>query len=133
MKNKEKPNKPVSIHYDEQGNPDGIRVCALDEDFILALRDEPCGSVNYSKAKKYSLPTRKMVNLYSYYIHEIQAAMVEAGGEKLCGWYWTSTSADELFGAVNADLQLLFSGGGGTLGYNLRIYSVQVRVALALK
>ena len=38
MKNEEKPNKPVSIHYDEQGNPDGIRVCALDEDFILALR-----------------------------------------------------------------------------------------------
>ena len=133
MKNEEKPNKPVSIHYDEQGNPDGIRVCALDEDFILALRDEPCGSVNYSKAKKYSLPTRKMVNLYSYYIHEIQAAMVEAGGEKLCGWYWTSTSADELFGASYAGGQLIFSGTNGGLPGSIRVVSYQVRVALALK
>lgn len=30
---------PVSIHYGEDGNPDGIRVCVLDEDFIIALHD----------------------------------------------------------------------------------------------
>ena len=133
MKNEEKPTAPVSIHYDENGNPDGVRVCALDEDFILALHDEPCGLVNYSKAKKFSLPTRKMVNLYSYYIHEIQAAMVEAGGEKLIGWYWTSTPADELFGAVNVSGQLGFGGASGGLSGSGRIGSRQVRVALALK
>ena len=74
-----------------------------------------------------------MVNLYSYYIHEIQAAMIEAGGEKLCGWYWTSTSADELFGAYNVTYQLIFYGTRGLLRNYNRVSSSQVRVALALK
>ena len=59
--------------------------------------------------------------------------MVEAGGEKLCGWYWTSTSADELFGAGYVYVQLLFGGTSGILDSNGRPSSGQVRVALALK
>ena len=134
MKNEEKPAAPVTIHYDEQGNPDGIRICALDEDFILKLHDEPCGYVNYAKAKKYSLPSRKMINVYAYYINEVKKLMVEAGGEPLVGLYWTETPAEELFGAYGVNCQLIYYGTTGALTVNpTRIGTTQVRVALALK
>lgn len=31
--------KPVSIRYNEEGKPDGIRIRTLDEDFTIALHD----------------------------------------------------------------------------------------------
>ena len=133
MKNEEKPTKPVTIHYDEQGKPDGIRICTLDEDFILALHDEFNGKeVTFSKTKNLSLPNEKMFRLIGVYRKEVARLLEEAGGEPLKGWYWTSTPADELFGANYAYYQLISYGTYGNLNLNLRIYANQVRVALAL-
>lgn len=120
---------PVSIHHGEDGKPDGIRVCALDEDFIIALHDEFDGEdVNYEKASTVSLFTEKQVYLYYYYLDDIKRLMEEAGGEPLDdAWYWTKTPS-----AYSVNHQLLFYGAGGYLSSSTRIYTHRVRVSLAL-
>ena len=121
--------QPVSIHYDENGDPDGIRVCALDEDFLIALHDEFDGEdVTFDKAKTVSLFTDKQVYLYYYYLDDIVRLMKEAGGDPLDDvWYWTKTPS-----ARSVGLQLVFNGAYGTLVGNPRIITVRVRVSLAL-
>jgi hypothetical protein len=121
--------QPVSIHYDENGDPDGIRVCALDEDFLVALHDEFDGEdVTFDKAKTVSLFTDKQVYLYYYYLDDIVRLMEEAGGDPLDDvWYWTKTPS-----AISANGQLFFNGTNGYLGYSSRYNSLRVRVALAL-
>ncbi len=121
--------QPVSIHYDENGDPDGIRVCALDEDFLIALHDEFDGEdVTFDKAKTVSLFTDKQVYLYYYYLDDIVRLMKEAGGDPLDDvWYWTKTpSADSVY------LQLVFYGTYGRLGNGHRLSAGRVRVSLAL-
>ena len=133
MKNEEKPTAPVTIHYDEQGNPDGIRIRTLDEDFILALHDEFNGKeVTFAKTKNLSLPNEKMFRLIGAYRKEVKQLLIEAGGDPLIGWYWSSTPAEELFGAYYANGQLVYVGASGSLTYSNRINAYQVRVALAL-
>ena len=133
MKNEEKPAAPVTVHYDEQGNPDGIRIRTLDEDFILALHDEFNGKeVTFAKTKNLSLPNEKMFRLIGAYRKEVKQLLIEAGGDPLIGWYWSSTPAEELFGASNVNNQLIYYGTFGSLGNNERIDTSRVRVALAL-
>ena len=121
--------KPVSIHHGEDGKPDGIRVCAIDEDFIIALHDEFDGEdVNYEKASTVSLFTEKQVYLYYYYLDDINRLMEEAGGEPLDdAWYWTKTPS-----ALSVSSQLIFYGTRGSLITYGRFNSVRVRVSLAL-
>lgn len=120
--------KPVSIHYDEDGNPDGILIQTLDEAFILALHDE--GEMDYEKAKAYELPTAKQAHIYGAYLDEINEALDEAGGDRLEeDWYWTKTPS--ACGALSANPQLIFYGTGGPLNYDYRYSSYRVRVALA--
>ena len=116
--------KPVSIHYDEDGNPDGILIQTLDEAFILALHDE--GEMDYEKAKAFELPTAKQAHIYGAYLDEINEALDEAGGDRLEeDWYWTKTPS-----ALNVNAQLIFYGTRGLGGR--RSGSCRVRVSLAL-
>ena len=117
--------KPVSIHYDEDGNPDGILIQTLDEAFILALHDE--GEMDYEKAKAFELPTAKQAHIYGAYLDEINEALDEAGGDRLQeDWYWTKTPS-----AYTVSNQLVFYGDNGNL-YNYNRYgSYSVRVSLA--
>lgn len=120
---------PVSIHHGEDGKPDGIRVCALDEDFIIALHDEFDGEdVNYEKASTVSIFTEKQVYLYYYYLDDINRLMEEAGGEPLDdAWYWTKTPS-----ARSVNFQLIFIGAFGGLTLSSRLVTSRVRVSLAL-
>ena len=121
--------QPVSIHYDENGDPDGIRVCALDEDFLIALHDEFDGEdVTFDKAKTVSLFTDKQVYLYYYYLDDIVRLMKEAGGDPLDDvWYWTKTPS-----AYSVGGQLVFFGARGNLNNAYRLITLRVRVSLAL-
>lgn len=118
--------KPVSIHYDEDGNPDGILIQTLDEAFILALHDE--GEMDYEKAKAYELPTAKQAHIYGAYLDEINEALDEAGGDRLEeDWYWTKTPS-----AGYVSYQLVFNGTNGNLDNYYRYVSHRFRVSLAL-
>lgn len=87
----------VSIH--KTGDEvDGVRVCVGDEDFVIALKDaeNPDDEDNEFKwaeaCEKFNLPTVKQAHLMAAYLDEIQAKLVEAGGEKLSdNWYWTKS------------------------------------------
>ena len=125
----------VMPFYDEQGTPIGVRIRVKDMgmDFMIRLHDEFGGKeVEYSKAEQFNLPDEKMARLLGFYRKEVNAMLEQLGGDPLDGWYWTSTPAEEVFGATNVYLQLLFYGAYGTLSSYYRIISYQVRVALAL-
>lgn len=82
--------KPVTIRRDEEGNPIGVRIRTLDEDFTVALRDAVDKDLTAEEARSYGqLPNKKQANIICAYIDEIQATLREAGGEELNGWYAT--------------------------------------------
>lgn len=125
----------VMPFYDEQGTPIGVRIRVKDMgmDFMIRLHDEFGGKeVEYSKAEQFNLPDEKMARLLGFYRKEVNAMLEQLGGDPLDGWYWTSTPAEEVFGAGYVNDQLLFYGAYGTLSSYYRIISYQVRVALAL-
>ena len=82
--------KPVSIRMDEDGKPVGIRIQTLDEDFTIALRDACDHDLTADEARALGqAPTKKQANIICAYLDEIQAALEEAGGDLLDGWYVT--------------------------------------------
>ena len=120
--------KPVSIHYGEDGKPDGILIQSLDDAFILDLHDK--GEMTYNEAEKYDLPDVKMARLYGLYLNEVNEALDEARGDRLeDDYYWTKTPAEEVFGASNVNYRLVFYGTDGSLNYISRINGNRVRVA----
>ena len=83
--------KPVSIRMDEDGKPMGIRIQTLDEDFTIALHDACDHDLTADEARAIGqAPTKKQANIICAYLDEIQAALEEAGGDRLDGWYVTS-------------------------------------------
>ena len=99
--------KPVSIRMDEDGKPVGIRIQTLDEDFTIALRDACDHALTADEARALGqAPTKKQANIICAYLDEIQAALEEAGGDRLDGWY--VTCADYLA----AYTWYFFSGNG---------------------
>lgn len=121
-------NHPVSIHYDAEGNPDGVRVKTLDEDFVIALEDAEQGrEMNWATAmEKYGnvLPNKKQASIVCAYLDEIKKAMKEAGGDNLDGWYWTCA---EYYG----NDAWLYDGCYGELYNGSKFYTFSVRPVLA--
>ena len=106
--------KPVSIRMDEDGKPVGIRIQTLDEDFTIALRDACDHDLAADEARALGqAPTKKQANIICAYLDEIQAALEEADGDRLDGWY--ATCAD-----YNANYTWYFSSYNGCVNYNLR-------------
>lgn len=86
----EKTTQPVSIRTDESGNPIGVRIQTLDEDFTIALHDACDHDLNAYEARALGqAPTKKQANIICAYLDEIQEAMEKAGGDRLDGWYVT--------------------------------------------
>ena len=120
----------VSIH--KTGDEvDGVRVCVGDEDFVIALKDaeDPDDEDNefeWAEAyEKFNLPTVKQAHLIAAYIDEIQAKLVEAGGEKLSvNWYWTQSEC-------SANTAWFYYGTSGYVDYYNKSYSYGVRPVLA--
>ena len=109
--------KPVSIRMDEDGKPVGIRIQTLDEDFTIALRDACDHDLTADEARALGqAPTKKQANIICAYLDEIQAALEEAGGDRLDGWY--VTSAD-----YNANYTWCFYSAYGCVGHNYRCYT----------
>jgi len=89
-------NEPVSVHRDENGNPDGVLVQTLDERFVIELHDIDDGKDDFSfdtaqeRLKELGKTTfnKKQGLILAAYIEEINAALVEAGGEPFAkDWY----------------------------------------------
>ena len=118
--------KPVSIHYGEDGKPDGIRICALGEDFCLKLKDEPCGEVDFYEAQKYNPPTKKQFLICAACLDEVNEKLVEAGGDPLEGLLWSGSEYDDYYSWI-------FYATHGTLSNDSKMLSIGVRGSLAFK
>ena len=117
----------VSIHYDNDGNPDGVRVCIADEDFIIGLHDAFDGKeVEWIEIEKSGIKTftKKQAVLLIAYLDEVNEALVNVGGEKLERWYWT-VSEYSAYGAW------LFYGTNGALNHFSKYNRNGVRPVLA--
>lgn len=82
----------LSIAYDEADMAYGVRIIGLGENFVVALHDAKDGKeVTWEEACKLKAPTKKQAALMSAVIDELNDMLEKAGGERMAGWYWTST------------------------------------------
>ena len=124
--------KPVTILRDADGQAVGVMVETLDERFALELHPIDGG-------KEYPWPdamerlkelgkegfTEKQGKIIAVYHEEIDAALEEAGGDKL-GWEWA-------VGEFNGHAAWLYGPASGALDGYGKYYSSQVRPLLASK
>lgn len=108
--------KPVSIRYNEDGQPDGVRIRTLDEDFTIALHDACDHDITADEARALGQAmTLKQAHILCAYLDEVQQTLEDAGGDRLCGWY--VTCAD-----YNAYSVWYFSSTVGCVGAFSRYY-----------
>ena len=82
--------KPVSIRYNEDGQPDGVRIRTLDEDFTIALHDACDHNLTADEARALGQAmTLKQTHILCAYLDEVQQTLEDAGGDRLNGWYVT--------------------------------------------
>lgn len=123
--------KPVTILRDADGQAVGVMVETLDERFALELRpidggkeypwDEAMARLKELGKEGFNEKQGKIIAVYH---EEIDAALEEAGGDKL-GWEWA-------VGEYHGGSAWLYCPAGGALGARCFLYlSCQVRPLLA--
>ena len=106
--------KPVSIRYNEDGQPDGVRIRTLDEDFTIALHDACDHDLTADEARALGQAmTLKQAHILCAYLDKVQQTLEDAGGDRLDGWY--VTCAD-----YNAPYTWYFSSTLGWISISLR-------------
>ena len=119
--------KPVSIV--EIDGEKFVQVHTIDEQFNIALHDAGDGcEVDWNEAMQRFgevMPTKKQASIICAYLDEINAALVEAGGDKLDKWYWTSSE-------YSPNYSWLYNGTYGTLSTYIKYGTRSVRPVLSL-
>lgn len=96
MDNKENQNYGIFVH--EKDGQKWVRVKVYGHDFLLALHDiEINGNTNFNweeacdaaKSLGYTLPSKKQWELVEVYRDEIEKVIVENGGARFSGVYWS--------------------------------------------
>lgn len=124
--------KPVTILKDADGKAVGVMVETLDECFALELHPIDNGmeyTWPYAIERLMELGkegiNEKQGKIIAVYHEEIDAALEEAGGDKL-GWEW-------VVGEFSGSRAWLYDPAYGVLGRNIKYCSYQVRPLLASK
>ena len=125
--------KPVSVVYDEDKNPIGIRIKTLDEDFSLSLKNLGGHDKQYEWKEMMELLKEKGLTTFNYkqahiiaaYKDEVDKLLEEVNGEPMndhCFW-----SVSEYY-SINA---WYYGGNYGTVYADIKDYSYSVRPLLA--
>lgn len=115
----------LSIAYDEADMAYGVRIIGLGENFVVALHDAKDGKeVTWEEACKLKAPTKKQAALMSAVIDELNDMLEKAGGERMAGWYWTSTE-------YSGTYAWYYDGTNGRLTRSSKDSSYTVRPVLA--
>lgn len=125
--------KPVSVVYDEDKNPIGIRIKTLDEDFSLSLKNLGGHDKQYEWKEMMELLKEKGLTTFNYkqahiiaaYKDEINKLLEEVGGEPMndhCFW-----SVSEFL----SNYAWFYLGYCGDVDYGLKYISFSVRPLLA--
>ena len=124
--------KPVTILKDADGKAVGVMVETLDERFALELHPiDGCKEYTWPDAMERLKElgkdgfNEKQGKIIAVYHEEIDAALEEAGGDKL-GWEWA-------VGEYSGVIAWLYYPVYGALYDISKYYSYQVRVVLASK
>lgn len=81
----------ASIHFDELGDPDGIKLTVNGKKLLIDLTDSHKGEyVDYDEAMLDYLPTEQQAYFILAFIGDINDRLREAGGEPISGSYFTS-------------------------------------------
>lgn len=101
----------------EDGEPMGVRIQTLDEDFTIALHDACDHNLNADEARALGqAPTKKQALIICAYLDEIQDTLEKAGGDRLDGWYITCADC-------NAVYAWFFVSAYGCIAYTGRSYT----------
>ena len=127
MANKQTDIKPVSVRFDDDGKPMGVRIRTIDEDFTIALHDACDHDVTADEARSLGQAfTLKQAHILCAYLEEVQDALEDAGGDRLDGWY--VTCAD-----FTANTTWFFSSSSGCVNVSSRYGTIfRSRPVLAL-
>ena len=125
---------PVSIHYREDNAPDGVLVQTRDESFVVELHDLDNGKSDFSfdtaneRLKELGKTTfnRKQALILLCYIEEVNAALVEAGGEPIAKDWYTTSELYKPIGCADYDAgySWCFYGHYGCFSYDYRRYGI---------
>ena len=103
----------IKLNY-KDGNVNGVAVNVADESFVISLHDAENGEEKdfdewqqYYKQNNCRTFNRKQACIIAAYLDEINNKLVEAGGDRLDKWYWTSTE----YSFCSA--WIIYSGYGG--------------------
>lgn len=81
----------ASIHFDELGDPDGVKLTVNGKKLLIDLIDSHKGGyVDYDEAMLDYLPTEQQAYFILAFIGDINERLREAGGEPISGSYFTS-------------------------------------------
>lgn len=125
--------KPVSVVYDEDKNPIGIRIKTLDEDFSLSLKNLGVHDKQYEWKEMMELLKEKGLTTFNYkqahiiaaYKDEVDKLLEEVDGEPMndhCFW-----SVSE----YNSDIAWFYYGYNGNVNGDYKHNSSSVRPLLA--
>lgn len=125
--------KPVSVVYDEDKNPIGIRIKTLDEDFSLSLKNLGGHDKQYEWKEMMELLKEKGLTTFNYkqahiiaaYKDEIDKLLEEVDGEPMndyCFWSVSEYSGGSAW---------CYVGGSGVVDFYVKLYSFSVRPLLA--
>jgi len=127
-----KTNKPVSPYFDKDNNFIGVRVKALEEDFVIMAHNFKGGkymtwqeTMDALKEKGFTTWNMRQISLTIYYRDEIDAVLTEYGGDPLNRWYWTCAE----YSAYSA---FYYHGTYGYLTSIIKNYTGLSRALLAL-
>ena len=125
--------KPVSVVYDEDKNPIGIRIKTLDEDFSLSLKNLGGHDKQYEWKEMMELLKEKGLTTFNYkqahiiaaYKDEVDKLLEEVSGEPIndhCFWSVSESNSNHAW---------FYNGNYGIVNYDYKYNSYSVRPLLA--
>ena len=121
--------KPVQIHYGNDGKTDDVLVNVIDGSFILNLHDEK-EEMKWEDACEHKAFSKQQALLIVYYFDEIQKCLKDAGGDPLRTdtYYWTCTEFHQSYAWF-----VHFGNGGFFSNLTGKYYAYVVRGVAASK
>lgn len=122
----------VTPYFDTDGTFQGVRVCALGEDFVIDAKNFQGGKeMPWSEAMDALKAAGKTTwNLHQLYLtmffrKQVDAILNENGGEPLDNWYW-------IFAEYSANIAFIYSGNNGYVSNYSKDSTYSTRGLLAL-
>lgn len=114
----------MSIHFNENGEADGVLIDIVDEKFIVELNDyNNSRAITWidARAQGINMPTKKQLRLMYVFKEKLNELLLQAGGQTMrSSHYWSSTEID-------MDICFYFNFDNCTVGEGRKYVTLYVR------